>query len=183
MARRVRDTNGRSPRVMSPCCNYQGTWDCTHSAVLLRLVSTNVCEETPTIFEPAKTQHDQCRVEEHNKDVHVVMLVLQSNWVLHGTCTSHRYLADHPLVFSYPLWLHFQAISTGRKAYALERGGDARRLVIHGARVRALAEKWGMGRVLKPAAIRELLNKLVDERWKSEPGAGKSGVLSAGEMT
>ncbi|CAM9135722.1 unnamed protein product [Ectocarpus sp. 12 AP-2014] len=45
------------------------------------------------------------------------------------------------------------------RAYATERGGDARRLVVTRARVRALAEKWGVGRILEPAAIRTLLEK------------------------
>lgn len=45
------------------------------------------------------------------------------------------------------------------RAYATERGGDARRLVVARARVRALAEKWGVGRILEPAAIRALLEK------------------------
>lgn len=44
-------------------------------------------------------------------------------------------------------------------AYARERGGDARRLVVASARVRALAEKWGVGRLLEPAAIRALLDQ------------------------
>lgn len=44
-------------------------------------------------------------------------------------------------------------------AYATERGGDARRLVVARARVRALAEKWGVGRILEPAAIRPLLER------------------------
>ncbi|CAM9771530.1 unnamed protein product [Ectocarpus sp. 6 AP-2014] len=45
------------------------------------------------------------------------------------------------------------------RAYATERGGDARRLVVARARVRALAEKWGVGRILEPATVRALLEK------------------------
>ncbi|CAM9205777.1 unnamed protein product [Laminaria digitata] len=45
------------------------------------------------------------------------------------------------------------------KAYASERGGDVRQLVVGGARVRALAEKWGVGRLLDTLAIRALLDK------------------------
>lgn len=56
------------------------------------------------------------------------------------------------------------------ETYATERGGDARRLVVPGARVRAIAEKWGVGRLLEPAAIRTLL----------EQSASGGGQLPAG---
>lgn len=52
-----------------------------------------------------------------------------------------------------------QNITGAATAYARERGGDARRLVVASARVRALAEKWGVGRLLEPAAIRALLDQ------------------------
>ncbi|CAM9478757.1 unnamed protein product [Ectocarpus sp. 4 AP-2014] len=64
------------------------------------------------------------------------------------------------------------------RAYATERGGDARRLVVARARVRALAEKWGVGRILEPAAIRALLK----ERAPGGDGnsAGGPGGLNDG---
>lgn len=52
-----------------------------------------------------------------------------------------------------------QNIALDQEAYVRERGGDARKLVIGEARVRALAESWGMGRVLEPTAIQKLLGE------------------------
>eukprot|EP00752_Nemacystus_decipiens_P007697 g6880.t1 len=57
------------------------------------------------------------------------------------------------------------------RVYATERGGDARRLVIAGARVRALAEKWAVGRLLEPAAIHALL-----EEQTADGGQRAAGV-------
>lgn len=63
----------------------------------------------------------------------------------------------------------------------MERGGDAPGLVIQGSRIRALAQKWGVGRLLEPGAIRELLIKVSDEEGRSRTAREKSAGESAGE--
>lgn len=65
----------------------------------------------------------------------------------------------------------FQDATNAVKVYATERGGDARRLVVAGARVRALAEKWGVGRLLEPTAIRALLDQKAADAGQRSAGA------------
>ena len=65
----------------------------------------------------------------------------------------------------------FQDAANAVTAYATERGGDARRLVVAGARVRALAEKWGVGRLLEPAVIRALLDQRAADGGQRSAGA------------
>eukprot|EP00903_Cladosiphon_okamuranus_P017392 g16020.t2 len=60
--------------------------------------------------------------------------------------------------------------ATVSTAYATERGGDARRLVVAPSRVRTLAEKWGIGRILEPAAIRALLDQNAGDGGQSSIG-------------
>ena len=60
------------------------------------------------------------------------------------------------MIYSFP---SSKGAAAEMKAYASERGGDVRQLVVGGARVHALAEKWRVGRLLDPLAIRALLNK------------------------
>lgn len=62
--------------------------------------------------------------------------------------------------------LQNQTAATTVASYARERGGDAPRLIVGGARVRALADKWGAGRLLEPVAIRELLGKEEDANYR-----------------
>ena len=78
-----------------------------------------------------------------------------------------------PSVYSLRLFacmLFFQDAADAVTGYATERGGDARRLVVARARVRALAEKWGIGRLLEPAAIRALLNQKAGDGGQSSAG-------------
>lgn len=62
------------------------------------------------------------------------------------------------------------------RAYALERGGDASKFIVTEARVRALAERWGVGRVLEPSAIRESLAKLADDMKGKERHGTPRGI-------
>lgn len=66
----------------------------------------------------------------------------------------------HPSFPRTPLSPRLETAANEIAAYDSERGGDARRLVVSGRRVRALAETWGVGRVLEPLAIRELLDNV-----------------------
>lgn len=52
-----------------------------------------------------------------------------------------------------------QNAESAAKSYASERGGEALKLVVGGARLRVLAEKWGVGRLLQPDTVRTLLTQ------------------------
>ncbi|CAM9250937.1 unnamed protein product [Hapterophycus canaliculatus] len=65
-------------------------------------------------------------------------------------------------------------VASAAKIYAIERGGDAPKLVVDGARVQALAEKWGVGRLLQPAAVRELLKQKAVAMGGRASGGAKS---------
>ena len=85
----------------------------------------------------------------------------------HTTTAMHEIEYISPIEYTppsltkkhYVASLASKGVAAEAKAYASERGGDVRQLVVGGARVRALAEKWGVGRLLDPEAIRALLDK------------------------
>ncbi|CAN0055726.1 unnamed protein product [Scytosiphon promiscuus] len=51
--------------------------------------------------------------------------------------------------------------ASAARDYATQRGGDTLKLVVGGARLHALAEKWGVGRLLQPATVHALLKQKV----------------------